>query len=394
MRLSKELRITLRVLIGAAVLASLSFGLQAATPQIGGGTCSTAMVSGTYFYLLGGTVVSGSRAVSYAELGKLVADGNGNVSGQSFASTGGTQTNNSLVGTYEIQSNCAGSIGLTVNSQFTETLTFQVVNNGQGVVLAISSSSAVVVGTAYRQTASASPIQCGNGSLSGAYGYVLTGIAPVSGGSLYSDAGQFVTNGNGNGSVASVANVGGSVSQVNATGTYTVASDCSGTAQVTSQNGTLDYRFALVRDGQVALFYGSDPGWTISGIFTPQFTAPSQSVVNGGSFQAGAAPGSLFSIFGTGLASNPASAQTLPLPGTLGSTQVLINGTPAPLVYVSDKQINAQMPIGTPIGRPISVTVTSAGATSITSSSMFPRRRPASSPTTVIKQSSRIKMVC
>ena len=348
----------------AVIFGLTSFAALGQTrPQIGGGTCSTSMVSGTYFYLVGGEVASSGGGAIYAELGKLVADGSGNVSGQSYASVGGQQTTYSLSGTYTVQANCAGTITVT-NGQTTNNLAFQVTNNGQGMIVAIFTSSAIVRGSAYRQTASATPIQCGNGSLSGAYGYGLSGVAPVSGGVVYADAGQFVADGNGNATGASVANFGGSVSQTNATGSYSVASDCSGVAQVTNQNGTLNYRFALVQDGQAALFFESDPGWTTSGIFTPQFAAPSQSVLNGASFRPGVASGSLFSIFGTGLASNAASAQTLPLPRTLGTTQVLVNGTPAPLVYVSDKQINAQMPLSSPTGQPVSVSVTNGGAVS------------------------------
>jgi len=328
-----------------------------APPQIGGGTCSTGMVNGTYFYLLDGAIASG-QSVAYAELGKLVADGQGNYSGNSFGSGNGKQASSPLSGTYTVQPNCMGTI-TTVNGSEA----FQVVNNGQAMVLAISTSNAFATGVAYRQTAGAKPLQCGNGSLSGAYGYLLTGVAP--GGVPYADAGQLVVDGNGNGSVMSVANVGGAVSQVTGSGTYNVASDCSGTATITNQNGTIDYRFAIVKDGQAALFFGSDPGWTIAGVFTPQFAPPQQSVVNGASFQSQmVSPGSLFSIFGDGFSTQTASAGTVPLPGQLAGVQVTVNGEQAPLVYVGDKQINAQMPVDVPTGQPVEIVVSNAGTPS------------------------------
>jgi hypothetical protein len=84
-------------------------------------------------------------------------------------------------------------------------------------------------------------------------GYFLVGAAS---GSAYSDAGQFVVDGDGNGTVVSVANTGGTVSHVTGSGTYTVAKDCTGTAQVNNQNGSLNYQFAIAKDGQVALFFG------------------------------------------------------------------------------------------------------------------------------------------
>ena len=75
-------------------------------------------------------------------------------------------------------------------------------------------------------------------------------------------------------------------------------------------------------------------------------------------------PGSLFSIFGSGLSAQPTSAGTVPLPNSLGGTQVLVNGEPAPLLYVGDSQVNAQMPVDIPTGQPVTLTVTNASGSS------------------------------
>jgi uncharacterized protein (TIGR03437 family) len=56
------------------------------------------------------------------------------------------------------------------------------------------------------------------------------------------------------------------------------------------------------------------------------------------------APGSLASIFGTGLASSTAGATGFPLPTSLGGTSVEISGVLAPLLYVNSTQINFQVP--------------------------------------------------
>jgi uncharacterized protein (TIGR03437 family) len=55
-------------------------------------------------------------------------------------------------------------------------------------------------------------------------------------------------------------------------------------------------------------------------------------------------PGSLVSIYGTNLASGLAQADTIPLSNTLNSVSVTFNGVPAPLLFVSGGQINAQLP--------------------------------------------------
>jgi hypothetical protein len=239
------------------ILIQLRLVVGGDSPQIGGGTCGTSMVNGTYFYILGGTAASSGVFLPYAELGELIADGSGSVSGKSFATVNGQNGTYSLAGTYSVQSNCTGSVSLTVNSQTTATLTFQVINNGQAMIVAISNSGEVVTGRAYRQTAGGGSPQCGNGSLSGTYGYLLTGSVALSGGTYtYSDSGQVSGDGNGNLTTTSVANVGGSASNISGTGTYAVTNQCYGTASITSQAGSSNYVFAIVQDGQAVLFLG------------------------------------------------------------------------------------------------------------------------------------------
>jgi len=59
------------------------------------------------------------------------------------------------------------------------------------------------------------------------------------------------------------------------------------------------------------------------------------------------APGELISIFGSGLGGAPASLQLnsdLTVTSNLGGTEVLVNGTPAPMIYTSTGQVNAIVP--------------------------------------------------
>jgi len=57
------------------------------------------------------------------------------------------------------------------------------------------------------------------------------------------------------------------------------------------------------------------------------------------------APGSLISIFGTGLASTLAIASSVPLSTTLADVDsVTINGTPAPILYTSAAQLGVIVP--------------------------------------------------
>jgi uncharacterized protein (TIGR03437 family) len=78
-------------------------------------------------------------------------------------------------------------------------------------------------------------------------------------------------------------------------------------------------------------------------------------VVNGASFglapNAGVAPGSLISVFGTNLATTMAAADSIPLSNNLGGVSVTIGGFPAPLNFVchlcvsgTGDQLNIQVP--------------------------------------------------
>ena len=72
---------------------------------------------------------------------------------------------------------------------------------------------------------------------------------------------------------------------------------------------------------------------------------PMLAVANAASGQAAiAAPGSIISIYGSGMAQATMSAAGLPLPVTLGGAAVTIGGIAAPIFYASPVQINAQVP--------------------------------------------------
>ena len=69
-----------------------------------------------------------------------------------------------------------------------------------------------------------------------------------------------------------------------------------------------------------------------------------QAVTDAAAYGPRVAPGSLATIFGTGLASGTDSASAFPLPTTLDGASVTMGGISAPLVYASPTQINFQVP--------------------------------------------------
>ena len=101
-----------------------------------------------------------------------------------------------------------------------------------------------------------------------------------------------------------------------------------------------------------------------------------QAVSNGASFVENAvAPGSLASIFGTGLAPSISGASGLPLPKNLNGVTVTVNGTAAPLIYVNPLQINFQMPSEIAPGQ-VQVVVSWGGASSATFSATVMQGAP------------------
>jgi uncharacterized protein (TIGR03437 family) len=73
------------------------------------------------------------------------------------------------------------------------------------------------------------------------------------------------------------------------------------------------------------------------------------SLANSLSFGAGASPGMLMTIYGTGLA-NATAVSPATLDNSLAGVSVTVNGWPAPLLYVSPTQLNIQVPYETGAG--------------------------------------------
>ena len=141
-----------------------------------------------------------------------------------------------------------------------------------------------------------------------------------------------------------------------APGTLTVSTDITGLA-------------AGTYTGSVTLDYGGASPLVIPVSLAVLPPAPViQAVTDAASLGTGAlAPFSLISIWGTNL--GPAAVTPLQLAGgsistSLASTQVLVNGIPAPLLMVSAGQINAAIPGAIPAGSPATVQVIHQGVRS------------------------------
>ena len=95
--------------------------------------------------------------------------------------------------------------------------------------------------------------------------------------------------------------------------------------------------FSLVVGTKAPVFTGSGTFLNPTGIYNSASYAP---------ITASVAPGEMLTLFGTGMApaGTSASAPAGPVPTSLGGVQVLMNGHPAPVFYVSPTQISAIVP--------------------------------------------------
>ena len=100
--------------------------------------------------------------------------------------------------------------------------------------------------------------------------------------------------------------------------------------------------------------------------------APSVSaVLNSASLRSTASPGQLVSIFGTHLSTPSLKGQLNEFgvyPNELGNTQVTFNGTVAPLLYVSNNQINTLVPYGLAGQKSVNVVVSRTHVPGVSSS--------------------------
>ena len=102
---------------------------------------------------------------------------------------------------------------------------------------------------------------------------------------------------------------------------------------------------------------------TLAWNFDSAVVPPSvQKIVNAADLTPAVAPGALISVFGANLSPTNATTNDMPLPTAIGQSCLMVNGAAMPMMFVSPKQINAQLPLRT-AGR-VAVTVYTPGGVS------------------------------
>jgi hypothetical protein len=246
--ISKTIRI-------AVVLVLAAFALSTAARAA---NCSNASLSGTYGFLHDSTDSTGaSDAAAVTQI--TFASTTGTFTGETTTSHEGVIATASLSGTYTIDSDCTGTGIPAAGSPFSIVVT----STG---FLAVHPFSE---GFALEQGAPA----CSNATLEGTFGFETTGLflagAPATGwvafiGNLKLTATSFregVISGHLVGAEGDTA-----LPFAPVTGSYSIASDCTGTATITPKGQSpLNFSFVVVHSGKKLLVIETDADTVVSG---------------------------------------------------------------------------------------------------------------------------------
>ena len=211
--------------------------------------CSNASLVGNYGFTLTG--VNGSGLLS-AAVGQLTADGAGNfTSGIETESNGGVINSNvALSGTYSIKANCTGTAAIT--SGTTSNFTLVVVSAGTQFEFTRTDSGTSQYGYAMAQGKAI----CTNAGIKSTFGFRGGGfdssLAP------YAWAGQVKLDGLGGITGTESASFGGTTQTFALTGTYSVGSNCTGTATFNGGPTPAHTYFVIVNAGKSAMQIQTD----------------------------------------------------------------------------------------------------------------------------------------
>lgn len=228
--------------------------------------CDSSAVSGPYTYAISGWAASGNTFQPFADAGRIIADGSGNLTGKSTYSAAGTIVRRTFSGTYSMGGGCSGAATLIDNLGNTATLTIAVINNGQDVLFIESQTGTAISGRAHR-----AQFACSSTSLNGGYSFSIDGYAVNANGATVpvADSGLLTSNASGGLSGADAISEGGTVASRQLSGSYSINGDCTGSATLKDNLGnTVDVDVFL--GARRVEFIQTDAGAVISGEAQPQ----------------------------------------------------------------------------------------------------------------------------
>ena len=250
---------------GMIVLASLAVGSAA------GASCSNVSLSGTYGFLHSGTASDGTPIVGLSQL--TFDSTTSTYTGEDTQSHDGVITTESLTATYKVASNCTVTATVTVGG-LSQNIAFAVTSTG--FFSLIQRTGVTTEGFAVKQ---GSPT-CSNAGIEGSFGFETTGVflsgAPATGPVAFIGEWKCKVNPSGEGEISG--HVAGSedgtiltFAEEPVTGSYTVGTDCRGTATITPKGQPeMHFSFVLVDRGKEMLAIETDADTVVSGTLIKQ----------------------------------------------------------------------------------------------------------------------------
>jgi hypothetical protein len=237
------------LLIVAAVLA---LGLAA------WGQCSNANVTGKYGFSGGGLDKNG---LPISVLGYIKANGKGTFTGTETVSDNGTVVSNvPVTGTYTIKSDCTGSGTILPKGSKVAHYNLVVLSGGKILQSLVTDAPTVQTGTVQAE----GKATCTLAGLKGNFGVEASGVF-IGAGAVALD-GLFMLDGKGNVSGTESGSIAGTIfSGRSISGTYTVASNCTGTMTVTVLGQTEHSSFVVTNGGKGLLLVETDATTVVSG---------------------------------------------------------------------------------------------------------------------------------
>jgi hypothetical protein len=256
---SKTFRICLLIAVGSFALSPAAGASQ--QNESASDRCSNASLSGTYGFLHGG--VDSNGAPNSAAVSQLTFDSTtGTFTGGTTSSHDGVIVTFSFAGTYEVASNCTGTGAPAGANRFS----FVVTPTGFLATHGVSSQ-----GFAVKQGSST----CTNAGVKGSLGLQTTGVfvagAPVTGPVAFIGELKLSVNASGDGVIGGHIAGGDedttfTFSEEPVTGTYSVNSDCSGTATIKPKGRSkMHFSLVVVDCGKEMLAIETDAGAVVSG---------------------------------------------------------------------------------------------------------------------------------
>ncbi|MDZ4801967.1 MAG: hypothetical protein SGI92_27750 [Bryobacteraceae bacterium] len=224
--------------------------------------CNNASLSGAYAYAASGNMTVDGKISNNSEVGRMVFDGKGGITGYAARTVAGTSNVGTFTGSYAVGADCT-TTGRTTYSDGALDFDMVVVNAGNDFVFVLRHPAFTESGSGTKIEAQG---KCSAASVSGAFGYQGDGNITLDG-KLQTLVEVGILTFNGTGSVTGTysAAAGGELERLTFTGTYELGEDCTGNMKFNIAGGAYVNNFVIASGTNTMLYSEVGPNSVITG---------------------------------------------------------------------------------------------------------------------------------